>query len=66
MPDSPLTSAEAAERLGISVSTVKVMIGDGRLRAVKFGRDWLIDPADLPGVTLLPRGWKKGRPRKSP
>jgi excisionase family DNA binding protein len=61
-----LTSAQAAERLGVSVSTVKVMIRDGRLRAVKFGRDWLIAPADLPGATLLPRGWPKGKPRKSP
>lgn len=38
---------EAARSLGLSVSTVKVLIGQGRLRATKIGRRVLIPAAEL-------------------
>jgi excisionase family DNA binding protein len=42
-----ITTAEAAQRLGLSVPRVKQLITSGRLHATKIGRDWLILPADL-------------------
>lgn len=39
---------QAAERLGVSRQRVLAMIKSGSLRAVREGRDWRIDPADLP------------------
>ena len=37
------------------------MIDSGRLKAIKVGREWLIDPKDLDVV----KDRKVGRPRKS-
>lgn len=45
--EGPLTSAEAAAALGIDPATVRQAIGDGRLAATRFGRDWQIDPAEV-------------------
>ena len=38
------------------------MIAAKRLKAIKVGREWLIDPKDLDAV----KDRKVGRPRKSP
>jgi excisionase family DNA binding protein len=43
----PLTLREAAARLGLSPSTLRVQIGKGKLRAVKRGRDWWLTPREL-------------------
>jgi excisionase family DNA binding protein len=59
-----LTTAQAAERLGVSPRRVVALITAGRLPAAKFGRDWVIREADLAAVQRLPQGWPKGRPRK--
>ena len=37
------------------------MIDSGRLKAVKLGREWMIDPKDLDAV----KDRKVGRPRKA-
>ena len=37
-----LTLAEAAEETGLSPSTLRVQIRNGRLKATKVGRDWLV------------------------
>jgi excisionase family DNA binding protein len=37
-----LTLNEAAVQLGLSPSTLRVQIRNGKLRAVKRGRDWTI------------------------
>lgn len=67
MPDR-INTAEAAKRLGRSVSRVKQLIDDGRLPAVRAvsGNGWEIDPADLelPAVKNRAPGYPKGRPRK--
>ena len=54
-------TAEAAKRLGVTVSRVHKMIAAKRLKAIKIGREWLIDPKDLDAV----KERKVGRPRKS-
>ncbi len=56
----PLTTKQAADRLGCTGSAVKKMIARGALPATKFGRDWMIDEADLAGVM----GITGGRPRE--
>jgi excisionase family DNA binding protein len=61
MPDAlPLTTAQAALRLGVTPSQVRRLILAGRLPATKFGRDLQIRPEDV--EALLPRP-KPGRPR---
>lgn len=47
-----LGSRQAGQRLGLSEAQVRVLIRDGRLRAVNVGTTgrharWRIDPADL-------------------
>jgi excisionase family DNA binding protein len=54
-------TAEAARRLNVTQSRVRVLIDSGRLKAMKVGREWLIDPKDLDAVTDR----KVGRPRKA-
>ena len=56
-----ITTAEAARRLGVTSNRVRAMIRANRLKAFKFGREWLIDPKDLDAV----KERKVGRPRKT-
>ena len=55
-----MTTAEAADRLGLTVRAVQKMIEAGRLAAQKVGRDYLIDPDALENI---PRQ-APGRPPK--
>jgi excisionase family DNA binding protein len=55
-----LSTAEAAERMGMTTSGVRRLILTGRLPARKLGRDWIIQPADLRTVKKS----NAGRPRK--
>jgi len=45
--DTFVTTQKAAERLGVSDSRIRQLILNGKLAAVKAGRDWLIRDADL-------------------
>jgi excisionase family DNA binding protein len=56
-----ITTAEAARRLGVTPNRVRALIQAKRLKAFKYGREWLIDPKDLDAV----KDRKVGRPRKS-
>jgi excisionase family DNA binding protein len=56
-----LTTKEAAEKLGISVRQVQTLIGQNRLPARKFGRDYVIKEEDLKLVEHRPI---TGRPKK--
>jgi excisionase family DNA binding protein len=38
---------EAADRLGLAPSTLRVQLHRGKLRGVKRGRDWWITPAEV-------------------
>jgi len=53
-----LTTSQAAQRLGISTVRVQKLIQAGRLEAVKYGRDWLIQEQALEAVAVR----KPGRP----
>jgi|SRR5215213_237210 len=52
-------TTEAARRLGVSDARVRALIESGRLKAVKIGGTWLIDPKDLKAVKVR----KVGRPK---
>jgi excisionase family DNA binding protein len=54
-----ITTAEAAEKLGITSIRVRQLIASGRLPAKEYGQIWLIKPADLAKVRVR----KTGRPR---
>lgn len=59
-----ITTTQAASRLGISRARVGQFIRTGRLRAMRLGRDWRIEPQALCTVIDRPGpGWKKGRKR---
>ena len=56
-----ITTAEAAKRLGVTPNRVRALIEAKRLKAFKYGREWLINPKDLDAV----KDRKVGRPRKA-
>ena len=62
---SGLTTREAARELGIHRSRVLHLISEGRLPAMKQGRDWLIQFSDLETVRDRKSGYPKGKPRKT-
>jgi excisionase family DNA binding protein len=53
-------TAEAARLIGCHRDSIRHMINQGRLKAQKVGRDWLIEEADLETVKEQPQF---GRPR---
>jgi excisionase family DNA binding protein len=55
-----ITTADAAEKLGISVDRVQALIRAGRLPATRFGRAYMINEKDLAKV----KDRKPGRPAK--
>jgi excisionase family DNA binding protein len=55
-----LTTKEVAEKLGVKVRMVQLLIQSGRLPATKFGRDYQIRERDL----KLVENRKVGRPKK--
>lgn len=59
-----LTTRQAAERLGITPNRLRVLIRQGRLPAVRFGRDWQIQASDLALVADRKTGrpWPKAAP----
>lgn len=42
-----LTVHETAEQLKVKESTIRSWIRDGKLRAIKFGREWRVSMGDL-------------------
>jgi excisionase family DNA binding protein len=42
-----ITISEAARRFGLSPQYLRDIARSGRLKAQKFGRDWLTTPADV-------------------
>jgi excisionase family DNA binding protein len=56
-----ISTAEAARKLGVSANRVRALIDSNRLKAMKVGREWLIDPKDLDAV----KNRTPGRPRNS-
>lgn len=58
-----LTTTEAAEKLGVGLRQVQNLIKQGRLPAVKRGRDWFIKEEDLKLESVKNRPIT-GRPKK--
>lgn len=56
-----LTTKQVADKLGITARRVQALITDGKLPAIKIGRDYLIKEKDL----KLVENRKVGRPKKS-
>jgi excisionase family DNA binding protein len=56
-----LSTAEAAEALGVSVRRVRQLIDEGKLTARQVGRDYVIESGALEGVRVY---GKPGRPPK--
>jgi excisionase family DNA binding protein len=56
-----ISSAEAAERLGVHITRVQVLIREGRLPAQKIGRTYVVNENDL----KLIEDRKPGRPPKA-
>jgi len=61
-----VTTEQAAKFLGVSRIRVLAFIKDGRLKAGRAGRAWLILRSDLEEFAKEPRpeGWQRGKPRK--
>ena len=58
-----MTTQEAADRLGLSVVTVRHQIANGALRAEKRGRDYWLTEAAVRDYAERHQG-RVGRPRK--
>lgn len=61
-----ISTLEAAKRLGVCDSMVRRLIREGRLKATRVGRAFVIAEKDLVRCDYLPGpgGWPKGRQRK--
>lgn len=53
-----LTAQEAAERLGVHRQVIYHWIHQGRLKAEKFGRDWMVDAESVENFERLKPGPK--------
>lgn len=62
MTDKLITTAEAAEILGVSASRVRQFILEGRLESTKVGRDQLLKQSDVEDFASKPRE-RTGRPK---
>jgi excisionase family DNA binding protein len=56
-----ISTSEAAEKLGVHITRVQVLIREGRLPAQKIGGTYVVDEDDL----KLVKDRKPGRPRKA-
>lgn len=65
-----LTTKEAAEVLGVTMSNLRIQIAAGRLKAMKRGRDWFIEPEELDRYRRerqqdgRSRRWKEAKAKK--
>lgn len=51
-PGDSLTLAEAAHYLGLQAPTLRQQIANGKLKAYKFGRDWVVDAHEVERYAL--------------
>jgi len=51
-----ISAKEAARRMGVSYRWVMALVYQGRLRAERVGREWLILPEDIDKVEIFPHG----------
>ena len=60
-----ISTAEVAQRLGIHHYSVCRIIRDGRLRAQKIGKSWVVLSEDVAKLAQTYEA-RPGRPRKNP
>ena len=53
---SNLTTRDVARHFGVAVQTVCVWCAKGWLKAIKLGRDWVIERVDMESFRLPTRG----------
>ena len=58
-----LTITDAAARLGIDPSRVRLLVRQGRIPARRFGRAWVISESDLNTYQPRPQGKPGHRPK---
>jgi excisionase family DNA binding protein len=58
-----ITTSEAAALLGVTSIRVRQLIAEGRLKAKKFARDWMVDQKSVARFERLPRGPKSSKPK---
>jgi excisionase family DNA binding protein len=51
-----ITTTEAAQRLGITRQTLSLYLRQGKLRGVKFGKEWRIPRNELDRLLATPVG----------
>ena len=51
-----ITTAEARRRLGVVAHTIRTWISQGRLRAQKVGRSWVVEESAAAELELARRG----------
>jgi excisionase family DNA binding protein len=56
-----ITTAQAAERLGVDASRVRQLLAAGKLTGHRAGRDWLIDPQSV--IDYADNRRRPGRPK---
>jgi excisionase family DNA binding protein len=62
MTQKIITTSIAASLLKISPRRIRQLIGKGKIKAWKIGRDWVIDNISLAEVKVY---GKRGRPKSS-
>lgn len=59
IPPKLLTSAMAAKILGFTADHVRHLIGKGKIKAVKLGHDWIVEPKAIAHIKRLRRSTNK-------
>lgn len=60
-----LTTDQAAREVGVEPNTMRIWCRKGKIKAQKYGRDWLITMEALAGVDRSTKGWPAGKKRKA-
>jgi excisionase family DNA binding protein len=58
-----ITTAEAADIMGVTVSYVRQLARNDRIRARRWGRDWQIERRSAEAFERDSRGYPVGRPQ---
>ena len=62
-----MTTREASLLIGCSPRHARALASQGKLRAVRWGRDWEIPMEEVRRFLSVPqgRGWPRGKPRNT-
>ena len=59
-----MTTAQAAKKIGVKLRRIQQLVEKRELKAVRIGRDWLIDSDDVAAFTRRPVGRPKKKARR--